>query len=63
MNITRCYVLTHLQVEVNELTPMRIREEAEKYARNEVASQMSQFRELGIMADWSPETTYRTLGK
>ena len=48
---------------MNELTPSRIREEADKYARNEVASQMAQFRDLGIMADWSPETTYRTLGE
>ncbi|KAH9941162.1 isoleucyl-tRNA synthetase [Epithele typhae] len=54
-------VLKQLGVEVNELTPLRIREEAEKYARNEVASQMKQFRELGIMANWNAETTYRTL--
>ena len=48
---------------MNELTPSRIREEADNYARNEVASQMAQFRDLGIMADWSSETTYRTLGE
>ena len=52
-----------MQAAVNELTPSRIREEAEKYARREVASQMAQFRDLGIMANWSPETTYRTLGE
>ncbi|KAI0747007.1 isoleucyl-tRNA synthetase [Daedaleopsis nitida] len=54
-------VLKQLGVEVNELTPSQVRAEAEKYARNEVASQMAQFREFGVMADWSPETTYRTL--
>ncbi|KAI0711391.1 isoleucyl-tRNA synthetase [Earliella scabrosa] len=54
-------VLKQLGVDVNELTPSQVREEAEKYARKEVASQMAQFRELGIMADWSSKTTYRTL--
>ncbi|KAI0702048.1 isoleucyl-tRNA synthetase [Cerioporus squamosus] len=54
-------VLKQLGVEVNELTPSQVRAEAEKYAHKEVASQMAQFRELGVMADWSPETTYRTL--
>lgn len=52
-----------LQVEINQLTPSQIRDEAEKLARKEVASQMEQFQALGIMADWSPETTYRTLGE
>ena len=52
----------YYKVEVNELTPSQVRAEAEKYAHKEVASQMAQFRELGVMADWSPETTYRTLG-
>ena len=50
-------------MEVNELTPSQVREEAEKLARKEVASQMAQFKEFGIMADWSPESTYRTLGE
>ncbi|KAI0659363.1 isoleucyl-tRNA synthetase [Cubamyces menziesii] len=54
-------VLKQLGVDVNQLTPSQIRGEAEKFARSEVASQMEQFRQLGIMADWSPETTYRTL--
>ncbi|KAI0336726.1 isoleucyl-tRNA synthetase [Cubamyces sp. BRFM 1775] len=54
-------VLKQLGVEINQLTPSQIRGEAEKFARSEVASQMEQFRQLGIMADWSPETTYRTL--
>ncbi|KAI0634849.1 isoleucyl-tRNA synthetase [Trametes polyzona] len=54
-------VLKQLGVEINQLTPTQIRDEAEKFARKEVASQMEQFQALGIMADWSPETTYRTL--
>ncbi|OSD08764.1 isoleucyl-tRNA synthetase [Trametes coccinea BRFM310] len=54
-------VLKQLGVEINQLTPSQIRDEAEKFARSEVASQMEQFRQLGVMADWSPETTYRTL--
>ncbi len=51
------------QVEVNELTPSQVREEAEKLARKEVATQMAQFKEFGIMANWAPDATYRTLGK
>ncbi|KAH9849619.1 isoleucyl-tRNA synthetase [Lenzites betulinus] len=54
-------VLKHFGVEVNQFTPSRIREEAEIFARKEVASQMEQFQAFGIMADWSPESTYRTL--
>ncbi|KAI0827156.1 isoleucyl-tRNA synthetase [Trametes gibbosa] len=54
-------VLKHLGVEINQLTPSQIRDEAERFARKEVASQMEQFRAFGIMADWSPESTYRTL--
>ncbi|CDO75434.1 hypothetical protein BN946_scf184693.g3 [Trametes cinnabarina] len=54
-------VLKELGVEINQLTPSQIRDEAEKFARNEVASQMEQFRQLGVMADWGSRTTYRTL--
>ncbi|KAI0777213.1 isoleucyl-tRNA synthetase [Trametes elegans] len=54
-------VLKQLGVDMGQLTPSQIRDEAEKFARKEVASQMEQFRQLGIMADWSPESTYRTL--
>ena len=50
------------QVDVNELKPSQVRDEAERYARKEVASQMAQFQEFGIMANWGPDTTYRTLG-
>ncbi|TBU31403.1 isoleucyl-tRNA synthetase [Dichomitus squalens] len=54
-------VLKQLGVDVNELTPSQVREEAEKCARKEVASQMAQFQEFGIMANWGLDTTYRTL--
>ncbi|KAI0071530.1 isoleucyl-tRNA synthetase [Panus rudis PR-1116 ss-1] len=54
-------VLKELGKELHEVTPVTIRAEAEKYAKSQVASQLGQFRELGIMADWSPEFTYRTM--
>lgn len=40
-----------------------IRKAAEATAKREIASQKEQYRHFGIMADWSPESTYRTLGK
>lgn len=48
--------------DMHEVSPSEIRTAAEKYAKGQVQSQLSQFRQLGIMANWSPETTYRTLG-
>lgn len=44
------------------VTPSTIREAAEATAKREIESQKAQFRHFGIMADWSPEFTYRTLG-
>ncbi|KAG5716151.1 Isoleucyl-tRNA synthetase [Termitomyces sp. T112] len=38
-----------------------IREAAHATARQEIASQKEQFKHFGIMADWSDESTYRTL--
>lgn len=46
----------------NDLTPNEIRLEAEAFAKREVQKQLNEFRQLGIMADWGLETTYRTLG-
>lgn len=40
----------------------KIRDAAKATAIREIASQKAQFRKFGIMADWSPESTYRTLG-
>jgi isoleucyl-tRNA synthetase len=42
--------------------PNVIRAAAEATAKREIESQKTQFRHLGIMADWSSESTYRTLG-
>jgi isoleucyl-tRNA synthetase len=39
-----------------------IRSAANSTAIREIASQKEQFRQLGIMADWNDNTTYRTLG-
>ncbi|CAL1708916.1 unnamed protein product [Somion occarium] len=54
-------VLKELGKDLNEISPTGIRAEAEVYAKGQVQNQLGQFRELGIMADWSPESTYRTL--
>lgn len=45
-----------------ELTPNAIRSAARETAIREIASQKDLYQQLGIMADWSPESTYRTLG-
>ena len=42
--------------------PSSIRSAAEATAKREIESQKAQFRHFGIMADWSAEATYRTLG-
>lgn len=39
-----------------------IRTAANATARREIASQKEQFQQFGIMADWSDDSTYRTLG-
>lgn len=44
------------------MSSITIRQEAEKYAKDQVESQLEQFRHLGIMAGWTEDTTYRTLG-
>ena len=45
-----------------DLSPQTIRAEAEKFAKEEIATQRDQFRQFGVMADWSAESTYRTMG-
>jgi isoleucyl-tRNA synthetase len=42
--------------------PNVIRAAAKATATREIESQKAQFRHFGIMADWSAESTYRTLG-
>ncbi|KAK7683470.1 hypothetical protein QCA50_013304 [Cerrena zonata] len=54
-------VLKELGKDLNDISPAGIRAEAEIYAKSQVQNQLAQFRELGIMADWRPESTYRTM--
>lgn len=44
------------------LPPHAIRNAAKAVANREIRTQREEFQELGIMADWSEEGTYRTLG-
>lgn len=44
------------------LPPHAIRNAAKAVANREIRVQREEFQELGIMADWSEEGTYRTLG-
>lgn len=52
-----------IQKRPQELEPDVIRREAEAFAKQEMKVQQDQFRQFGIMADWTPESTYRTLGQ
>ncbi|KAF7300647.1 hypothetical protein HMN09_00950200 [Mycena chlorophos] len=53
--------LKELGADSSSLSPLVIRQAAHKTALREVENQKSQFQLLGIMADWSTETTYRTI--
>ncbi|KAJ8514839.1 hypothetical protein ONZ45_g7687 [Pleurotus djamor] len=53
--------LKDLGKESTSLSPTEIRHAAAETAKREVESQKEQFKQLGIMADWSQESTYRTL--
>ncbi len=44
------------------LTPSDIRSAARQTALREIETQKKEFKQFGIMADWSKQTTYRTLG-
>ncbi|KAN0066015.1 isoleucine-tRNA ligase [Thecaphora frezii] len=53
---------SHLRAnERDALTPSHIRQRARREAESAVETQMDEFRRFGIMADWSPQMTYRTL--
>jgi isoleucyl-tRNA synthetase len=43
------------------ISPIEMRPAARQYALKQASSQREEFKLLGIMADWSQETTYRTL--
>ncbi|KAF7323909.1 hypothetical protein MKEN_00612300 [Mycena kentingensis (nom. inval.)] len=53
--------LKELGTDARSLDSLAIREAAHKVALREVENQMTQFKRLGIMADWSTDTTYRTI--
>ncbi|KAJ7057865.1 tRNA synthetases class I-domain-containing protein [Mycena amicta] len=53
--------LEELAADSSSLSPLLIRQAAHKTALREVENQKAQFQRLGIMADWSTETTYRTI--
>ena len=43
---------------------MAVRQTARETALDAIETQKSEFRQLGVMADWDgPEGTYRTLGE
>ncbi|KAK0496309.1 tRNA synthetases class I-domain-containing protein [Armillaria luteobubalina] len=53
--------LKDLGTDSRSLTPSDIRSAARKTALREIEIQKEEFQQFGIMADWSKETTYRTL--
>ncbi|PCH44886.1 isoleucyl-tRNA synthetase [Wolfiporia cocos MD-104 SS10] len=54
-------VLQKLGKRPNELAPEEIRVAAEAFAKQEVETQQDQFQQFGVMANWTPESTYRTM--
>lgn len=57
-------LLDIIQISHLQLTPQAIREAARKTAEEAIEIQKTEFRALGVMADWdSPSGTYRTMGK
>ncbi|KZS97143.1 isoleucyl-tRNA synthetase [Sistotremastrum niveocremeum HHB9708] len=53
--------LQELKATHKTVSPVEIRSAARKVANREIERQRNEFRQLGIMADWSDEGTYRTL--
>ncbi|KAJ6486898.1 isoleucyl-tRNA synthetase [Mycena sanguinolenta] len=53
--------LNELGEDSASLPPLVIRRAAHKTALREINTQREQFKRLGIMADWSDESTYRTI--
>ncbi|EPQ53661.1 isoleucyl-tRNA synthetase [Gloeophyllum trabeum ATCC 11539] len=54
-------VLQQLGKDQRSIDSKTIRDAARKYAEQEVQQQREEFSQLGIMADWSSGTTYRTM--
>ncbi|KAI6099470.1 tRNA synthetases class I-domain-containing protein [Pisolithus croceorrhizus] len=53
--------LQDLKGDPHTLAPDTIRSAARETAEREMSTQQEEFKQFGIMADWSPESTYRTL--
>ncbi|KAH7882347.1 tRNA synthetases class I-domain-containing protein [Phlebopus sp. FC_14] len=53
--------LQDLKKDPQSLPPSSIREAAKATAQREMKIQQEEFKQFGILADWSPESTYRTL--
>ncbi|KAJ7207110.1 tRNA synthetases class I-domain-containing protein [Mycena pura] len=53
--------LSEIGADLTALPPLAIRRAAHKTALREIDTQREQFKRLGIMADWSTESTYRTI--
>ncbi|KAG6331358.1 hypothetical protein ID866_7732 [Astraeus odoratus] len=53
--------LQDLKQDPHTLSPHTIRSAAKETAGREMSKQREEFKEFGIMADWSRESTYRTL--
>ncbi|KAJ7145346.1 tRNA synthetases class I-domain-containing protein [Mycena crocata] len=53
--------LNELGEDSTSLAPLTIRRAAHETALREIRNQREQFQRLGIMADWSDESTYRTI--
>lgn len=51
------------KADFHNLSPAEIRSAAKKVAEAAVVVQREEFELLGVMADWSKEGTYRTLGE
>ena len=51
-----------MQKSAQALAPQEIRAAAKAVAERETMTQRAEFQQFGIMADWSEEGTYRTLG-
>ena len=51
------------KADFHDLSPAEIRSAAEKVAEAALVVQREEFEMLGVMADWSKEGTYRTLGE
>lgn len=50
------------QAAPNSLPPADVRNHAERFAREQIKSQMKEFQSFSIMTNWDDSNTYRTIG-